>query len=369
MKLRLLVPTLREHFANAASILQAFENAGFRTSYDLLFGGPPEMLFSKLPHGTISYSGLQYFLEQVATATAAHGLAGDVVLEEEQNIKSAQFGGETGVLELDEMAAGAFGAYGVTEVSGSAASRLVLWIVVRHLAQYGESSALWIDTSYDFSIDQAVLALQSIPFKDAATALDRLQVSRSLELSEVYDALDALQNAITTLAQTNSYRPSTIRYVVISPINAIFSQLLSGTSSQGHAILSTFMHRLSALARSFRLTFLVVNSVVASQGQNPLSAFPSTITKPGLGPTFTFLCENTIWTAAADSIFPDGDEALTILRDENPNCRVFVAECFRSRNQMSRTWCPFAIRNGSVIEAVDWPAKEDDEAPIEEGGM
>ncbi|KAG8959450.1 hypothetical protein FRC00_001604, partial [Tulasnella sp. 408] len=197
MRLRLLVPTLGEHFADAASIVQAFESAGFRTSYDLLFGDPPEVLFSKLPGGTISYSDLQDFLLQVASATAAHGLAGDVVLEEEQNVKSAQFGGETGVLELDEMAAGAFGAYGVTEVSGSAASRLVLWIVVRHLARCGESSALWIDTSYDFSVDQAVLALQSIPFKDAATALDRLQVSRSLELSEVYDALDALRNALT----------------------------------------------------------------------------------------------------------------------------------------------------------------------------
>lgn len=165
MRLRLLVPTLGEHFADAASIVQAFESAGFRTSYDLLFGDPPEVLFSKLPDGTISYSDLQDLLSQVASATAAHGLAGDVVLEEEQNVKSAHFGGETGVLELDEMAAGAFGAYGVTEVSGSAASRLVLWIVVRHLAQCGESSALWIDTSYDFSVDQAVLALQSIPFK------------------------------------------------------------------------------------------------------------------------------------------------------------------------------------------------------------
>lgn len=64
-------------------------------------------------------------------------------------------------------------------------------------------------------------------------------------------------NSNQTLAQTDSHRPSPIRYVVISPINAIFSQLLSGASSQGHAILSTFMHRLSVLARSFRLTFLV----------------------------------------------------------------------------------------------------------------
>ncbi|KAG8916521.1 hypothetical protein FRC01_003013 [Tulasnella sp. 417] len=365
MRLRLLVTTLQERFPDATSILQAFENAGFKTSYDLLFGEPPEVLFSKLPDGTISYPDFQDLLSQVAIAAAAHGLAGDVVLEEEQSVKSAQFGGETGVFELDEMAAGAFGAYGVTEVSGSAASRLVLWIVVRHLARYGESSALWIDTSYDFSADQAVLALQSIPFKDAATALDRLQVSRSLELSDVYDALDALRNALIALAQTDSYRPSPIRYVVLSPINAIFSQLLSGTSPQGHAILSTFMHQLSELARSFRLTFLVVNSVVASQGQNPLSAFPSTITKPGLGPTFTFLCENTIWTARADDIFPEGDEALTILQDKDPNCRVFVAECFRSRNQISRTWCPFAIRDGIVIEAVDWTAKGDEEAPFE----
>lgn len=170
MRLRLLMPALQEHFADASNIVQAFDDAGFKTSYDLLFGDPPEVLLSKLPEGTISYPDLQGFLSQVAVAAAAHGLSGDIVLEDEQKIKSAQFGGETGVLELDEMVAEAFGAYGVTEVSGSAASQLVLWVVVRHLAQYGESSALWIDTTYDFSVDQAALALQNIPFEVGSSA-------------------------------------------------------------------------------------------------------------------------------------------------------------------------------------------------------
>ncbi|KAG8978120.1 hypothetical protein FRC05_011236 [Tulasnella sp. 425] len=165
MRLRLLMPALQEHFADASNIVQAFDDAGFKTSYEALFGDPPEALLSKPSEGTISYAGLQGFLFQVAVATAAHGSSGDIVLEDEHKIKSAQFGGDTGVLELDEMVAEAFGAYGVTEVSGSAASHLVLWIVVRHLAQYGESSALWIDTTYDFSVDQAALALQNIPFE------------------------------------------------------------------------------------------------------------------------------------------------------------------------------------------------------------
>ncbi|KAG8954448.1 hypothetical protein FRC04_011775 [Tulasnella sp. 424] len=144
------MPALQEHFADASNIVQAFDDAGFKTSYEALFGDPPEALLSK---------------PSEAVATAAHGSSGDIVLEDEHKIKSAQFGGDTGVLELDEMVAEAFGAYGVTEVSGSAASHLVLWIVVRHLAQYGESSALWIDTTYDFSVDQAALALQNIPFE------------------------------------------------------------------------------------------------------------------------------------------------------------------------------------------------------------
>ncbi|KAG9015625.1 hypothetical protein FRB90_004696 [Tulasnella sp. 427] len=165
MRLRLLLPSLQEYFANASTIVQALENAGFRTSDDLMFGDTPEGVLSKLEATTISYAGLQDFLLQVAVASSAVGSSGDTVVEEEQNIEWAQVGGETGVLELDEMVGEAFRDYGVTEVSGGAASRLVLWLIVRHLARYGESSVLWIDTSYDFSVDQAALALQSIQFK------------------------------------------------------------------------------------------------------------------------------------------------------------------------------------------------------------
>lgn len=118
-------------------------------------------------------------------------------------------------------------------------------------------------------------------------------------------------------------------------------------------------------ASYFHLTFIpqVLNIPVSSLPRNPLSAFHSTVTKPGLGPTFTYLSDHTVWISKAEDIFEK-------LPDSPSNVQILLAEVFRSRTmvrrvvvrsnrtdrwkclQQNRTWCTFGLRNGAILERV-----------------
>jgi RAD51-like protein 3 len=111
--------------------------------------------------------------------------------------------------------------------------------------------------------------------------------------------------------------------------------------------MTTFMRQLKALAAAYGLTFLVggsflarlpvftrypkvinnatpMTSSVGSQIRNPYSVFPTTVKKPALGPSFTFLTDATLWLSA----IPNHDE-----NDESSLVRV--AEVFRSRTSVA----------------------------------
>ena len=93
------------------------------------------------------------------------------------------------------------------------------------------------------------------------------------------------------------------------------------------------MRHLRSMARSYYLAFLVsvctshlalsnpsevVNNTSASLPHNPLSAFSSTVRKPALGPSFTFLTDCTIWLARQE--------------DAEAGSSTHAAEIFKSRS-------------------------------------
>jgi hypothetical protein len=104
---------------------------------------------------------------------------------------------------------------------------------------------------------------------------------------------------------------------------------------------------------SFQICAKIINNATASTSHNPHSAFSTTVRKPALGPSFTFLTDATLWLSR---ICAGGD--------------IYVAEVFRSRTTVglfqitdtykylcysfkpSKTWCTFGIRQGVLV--VGW---------------
>jgi len=58
----------------------------------------------------------------------------------------------------------------------------------------------------------------------------------------------------------------------------------------------------------------VVNNVVSAKPSNPGSAFATTVHKPALGPSFTYLTDVTIWLSNAQEAFgTEVDESFRIM--------------------------------------------------------
>lgn len=106
----------------------------------------------------------------------------------------------------------------------------------------------------------------------------------------------------------------------------------------------------------------VVNSVTSAHGPNPSSAFPSTTKKPGLGPSFVFLSDITLWlsrpsieldlnprdppVSSGQNIEPGLIEGNEITRSSE----LRIAEVFRSH--VSVRWfsfCPCIYTNHSFF--------------------
>jgi len=209
---------------------------------------------------------------------------------------------------------------------------LALNIVLRYLCNNPEHTVTWFDIGGEFGIERAAEVLGLYVGPGHATALDRLSIVTCFNIAS---ACQALENLRVSLSNEESAQ---LRLLVVDPLTPLFAPLLSATSSQGHAIMLTFMRTLNSLARTYLLTVIVINSAARSPTCNPYSAFPTTSTKPSLGTTFTFLTDNTIWLFDAmhlvnSHIVASGD-------------KVFVAEVHRSHTTLAKTWCAFIMRRG-----------------------
>lgn len=138
--------------------------------------------------------------------------------------------------------------------------------------------------------------------------------------------------------QANTTPNPRVRLVIIDSVTSLLAPSLSAVSSHGHAIMTTFMRHLRSMARSYYLAFLVriyiftygitlsnalqvVNNTSASPPRNPMSVFSSTVRKPALGPSFTFLTDCTIWLARHENT-----------TNAEAGTSIHVAEIFKSRS-------------------------------------
>ncbi|OJA11134.1 hypothetical protein AZE42_02359 [Rhizopogon vesiculosus] len=325
MRLDSLVPSI------PAELVVALNNScGIRTDTDILFFGSSLDIIKKLPLGTVTLSDLEKFTQLIAERVSAPGHRGDEILAEisGQNERHSQV--SCGVRELDDLVGG-FGGSRVIEISGekgSGKTALALQTVIQRLVADVNSSALWIDTSGDFSAEKTVQLVRHFDVAMSENVLERLQVSLCFNIEAVRDILESLRISLSSLRNVGP----TVRCIVIDSVTPLLLPSLSAVSSQGHAMMSTFMRQLRELAQTFGLTIIVINGTSAAAPFNPSSAFESTIRKPALGPSFTFMTDCTLWLRKTQDVL-----------DSEGEFPVHIAEVFRSRTTRSKTWCTFKI--------------------------
>ncbi|KIM84382.1 hypothetical protein PILCRDRAFT_410642 [Piloderma croceum F 1598] len=302
------------------NVVSSLDQIGIRTDSDLLFSSTPADILRRLPPGTVNIQDLRHYTAQIIEEGSALGVRGDVLLALERTKQDQELDFASGVTDLDALLNG-FGGSRVFEVSGEKASgktALAMHVVLRHLVNNPHSGALWMDTTGDFSAERATQLIQLHGGVDASTALERLQVSLVLDIEGAHDVLEALPSTFVTDASSETR----IRIIVIDSITPLLGPMLSAVSSQGHAIMTTFMRQLRALAQAFELCIFVINNAtpVAPAPHNPHSAFSSTVAKPALGPSFAFLTDATIWLSQ------HGEKART-----NEDRTTYIAEIFKSK--------------------------------------
>ena len=215
--------------------------------------------------------------------------------------------------------------------------------------------------------------------QNAANVLERLQVSPTFDVEDVYNVLDNVtpvnqvgepcffqcSQFLHRLAKDRPPR-SPYRYRYGNAITWAKSQCgLSARSRFNGTLHEIFtgenprqaMHRtclsFTCSPRYFIHKSQVLNTSTQAKASNNYSAFVDTIRQPSLGPSFAFLTDLTIWLSRSDQNTGDRDEdtfIVEVFRSRNAVCFVSLhAQSIRnSIFQSSRTWCTLTIRNGIV---------------------
>ncbi|KAM5539255.1 hypothetical protein V8D89_007128 [Ganoderma adspersum] len=342
MRLQNCVPPLRPE------VVQALQDIGVKTDTDLLLADDPISIFTKLPPGHgISLKDFNLIVAQVAEIAAAVPVHGDKLLERETKRREDVFTEDllVGLPDVDALLGG-FSPPHVVELSGdpgSGKTALALQVTLRHLANAGDSSVLWVDSGGEFSPERVALLLEQLGGPYSATALERLQVSLAFDIEAVHEVLEELRQSLTVVQRDGGQGT---RCIVIDSITSLLGPMLTATSSQGHATMTTFMRQLRALAELFSLTIIVINSSTSLGQRNPKPRNPDAVfeikRKPALGPSFTFLTDATLWLSKRR---PDRDDRV------DDGSTLHTVEVFRSRITRSKTWARFKIKDGLIVGA------------------
>ncbi|KAL4247992.1 P-loop containing nucleoside triphosphate hydrolase [Abortiporus biennis] len=344
MRLRTFYPPI------APSLIDALESIGVRTDSELLFTHTPSDIYCQLPSDyPITLLEIQNLVKDVRSRVAAPFIRGDEKLKAEEHAAEDRYveDMQSGVIELDNLVK-AFGMYELLEISGdrgSGKSALALHIVLRHLCGNADSTIFWIDTKGEFSPERASsLINQFSEYSYASTALDRLQVHLAFDVDAVEEALESLRPSLI------SGTTITLRCIVIDTVTPLFRSLLSASSSQGHAIMTTFMQELRSFSKKHCVTIFILNDTASAAPYNPQSVFHHTVRKPALGLSFTYMTDATLWLAKwvePQSEVEDKETTLESDRERGPEDKYVKIDCVENLVSFPHPirWC----RHGSLM--------------------
>ncbi|ESK94219.1 dna repair protein rad51-like 4 [Moniliophthora roreri MCA 2997] len=304
-------------------LVSSLEAIGINTDIDLLFGPSDLEILRRLPPQTTSLKELRKSISLVAECSSPKGASAFQLLQEACPYRNL----ESHCLELDSILEGGFRSSYVFEVSGdrrSGKSTLLLNVALHSLVDDPEAEAVWIDTTGDFSPDRAAQVLECFSAdKPKIGVLERLQVALAVDIETVQRVMQVIISRLKPRA----------RCIVIDSITPLLGPYLSSTSTQGHAIMTSFMRHLRSIARTYSLVIFVINNATGILGSqpNPQSIFPDTVKKPALGVSFPYLTDATLWLTAIGS------------------GGIYRIEVLRSRISRTNAWCEFVMTHGILL--------------------
>ncbi|KAF8905060.1 P-loop containing nucleoside triphosphate hydrolase protein [Gymnopilus junonius] len=316
MRLSSLVPTI------PANLVASLEANGIRTDVDLLYAAPAFEIYKRLPAKTVTLQELLEYISIVASLSAAPGISGFELYQLDQVKKPEDDVLRSGNTDLDVFVHGLNGR--VIEISGdrgSGKSTLALSFTLHSIGSSSHTSAVWIDTTGEFSPGGAAAILAHA--KIAETALERIQVSFAFDI-------ETAQMVIEDLIHRDD---PNLRFVVVDCITPLLGPLLSAVSAYGHAVMTEFMQQLQSFSRNSGATVLVVNNT-AAKGPDTLDR------KPALGPSFVLMTDTTLWLQVHQG------------KDKDPeDSGFFSISTIKSHTKPTGTSLDFRIHHGVIHPA------------------
>ena len=160
-------------------------------------------------------------------------------------------------------------------------------------------------------------------------------------MDEIGDSEEELDEEEDPPAEQASKDAGQVGLIIVDSITNVVSPLMAKSQTQGHALLASFMRSLHFLTSRHHICTILTNAAVglnASSNQaykrrpeDNVSVFSSTIGKPALGKTFTYLIDTSIFLSAIPKA---GNDAAIAYGNRDPASSfksAFVLEVLKDR--------------------------------------
>lgn len=213
---------------------------------------------------------------------------------------------------------------------------------------------------FDFAgVVEAVGEIRQTREKSSQKA-DISESAKASRKSQVYDSEEEPDDDIVPPLKTTSDNDRgsdrTIGMVIIDTVTNVISSMMSKSQVHGQAFLASFMRSFCQLTNRYNICTIMVNAVVGlNPTKNPdyqrrpdehVSIFSSTLGKPALGKSFTYLVDTSIFISAVPKTSKDAAIAFGDHPD-SPFGKALIIEVNKDRRGAREgRWAAFAIVDG-----------------------
>ena len=183
-----------------------------------------------------------------------------------------------------------------------------------------------------------------------------------VEIGDSEDELDdeELQNEANQeneklgASQSNDLQSSSVGMIIFDPITGVVSAMMVKSQVQGQALLANFMRSLHHLTNRYHICTILTNAAVGKDlssnsryqrgPREDVSIFSSTLGKPALGKTFTFLIDTSIFLSVVPKTNSDAIIAFGDGREASSYQKALIIEVLKDRcGTREGRWAAFEI--------------------------
>ncbi|CAG8433272.1 4153_t:CDS:10 [Diversispora eburnea] len=205
---------------------------------------------------------------------------------------------------IDDLLSGGLHPGEITEISGESTAgktRLCYAATLMTTCSVSNNTVFYIDTLNSFSPEAMFdLFQESDRFIDARdrgmeNVFQRIRLPKNgSDIFDVFSVIEGLRQELQRKSEDAFY--FNLKLIVLDSIAPLFLPILGGYADEkANSLMTNLIRMLRNLAREHQIVILITNSVETVRPTNPMSAFSSTITKPALKMTWTYMPDTTLF--------------------------------------------------------------------------